>query len=336
MDAGSRRILALIPGRSHDPAMPPATPFSSSAPVRHPTLERTLMVGYQGWFRVPNDRSGMQWDHYQTRTNQFQPGTDTQPEFLNIDYWPAVDELPATVRQATPFSLADGATAEVFTSFHSDTIDLHFEWMRQHGIDGAFVQRFAVELLDPKTVAQIDQVLAWELAAAEKAGCSVAVMYDLSGFPHATLEAVLADWQRLTTDPKLKLTQSPAYQHHRGRPLVGVWGVGFDDGRAYSLAEIGRLLNSLRDVAGGCSLLAGVASGWRTARDWRSAQTDATNDTALPGLLARVDVISPWTPGRFEDLGQARIFAETNWRPDLAWCKARGVDYLPVVFPGFS
>jgi hypothetical protein len=40
--------------------------------------------------------------------------------------------------------------------------------------------------------------------------------------------------------------------------------------------------------------------------------------------------------GRYRTLQAVADHARERWRKDLTWCKARGKDYLPVVFPGFS
>ena len=48
------------------------------------------------------------------------------------------------------------------------------------------------------------------------------------------------------------------------------------------------------------------------------------------------DVISPWSVGRFGTLEGAKKHAENYWSKDVAWAREHGIDYMPVVFPGFS
>ena len=53
-------------------------------------------------------------------------------------------------------------------------------------------------------------------------------------------------------------------------------------------------------------------------------------------LIQLADVISPWTPGRYRTPETATHHAAEVWQPDLAWCRERNLDFLPVTFPGFS
>lgn len=305
---------------------------SSSTPSapKHATLERRVMVGYQGWFRAPGDGTDLGWSHYQNpRTRTLAPGQ------VGIDYWPDTSELTPAEKFATPLKHADGSTAFLFSSHHPLTVDRHFKWMRDYGIDGAFVQRFPTTFLGPDARSQrqlraTDDILNYARAGAERHGRSFVVMFDLSGLRAGAMERVKADWRHLVDD--LKIRASPAYQHHRGKPLVAVWGIGFNDGRAYTLDECGALLDFLKNdpVYGGNTVMLGIPSFWREQR------RDTTSDPALHALLAKADVLSPWTPGRYRDLAGIEKHAAEAWRPDRAWCAERGIDYLPVVFPGFS
>lgn len=47
-------------------------------------------------------------------------------------------------------------------------------------------------------------------------------------------------------------------------------------------------------------------------------------------------MISPWTVGRVVDIRTANYHRVRYTEPDLAECNSLGIDYLPVVFPGFS
>jgi hypothetical protein len=297
---------------------------------RHPTLERKIMVGYQGWFRTPGDGANMGWHHYaRGRNANFAPGS------IGIDYWPDVSEFTTAERFDTGFTQPDGTKAQVFSSHQPLTVERHFRWMRDYGVDGAFVQRFAAPIINDTEFSRTrlhatDDVLRYALAAAEKFGRALVVMYDLSGLPRGQMEKVAADWRHVVDD--LRVRASPAYQFHGGKPLIVVWGVGFNDGRAYTLDEIATLVRFLKDDPryGGNAVMLGIPS------YWREQTNDTVRDPKLHEVLALADILSPWTPGRYRDLAGVREHAEKRWRPDRAWCAERGIGYMPVVFPGFS
>jgi hypothetical protein len=48
------------------------------------------------------------------------------------------------------------------------------------------------------------------------------------------------------------------------------------------------------------------------------------------------DVLSPWSVGRFRDLPGVQRHVEKYWQEDVAWARKHDIDYMPVVFPGFS
>jgi len=201
--------------------------------------------------------------------------------------------------------------------------------MHDYGIDGAFVQRFANGLNNPGLQKHKDVVLANARAAANDAGRVFAVMYDLSGLPKGGTQRVIDNWKRLRGE--LGVARDSAYLHHHGRPVVAVWGIGFNDRnkpREYTLAECHELVRFLKND--GCTVMLGIPSGWR------SLDRDALPDPQLHAILAEADILSPWTVGRYRDPVGAKRHAERYWAPDLVWCRERKIDYLPVVFPGFS
>lgn len=59
---------------------------------------------------------------------------------VRIDMWPDVSEYEKTY--PTGQKLADGSTARFFCSTDESTVDLHFKWMKEYGLDGVFMQRF--------------------------------------------------------------------------------------------------------------------------------------------------------------------------------------------------
>lgn len=289
------------------------------------TLKGKILCGYQGWFNAEGDGAGRGWNHWtRERSKPLGPGN------AKIDLWPDVSELGPEERFATEFKGPDGRPAEVFSSYRAKTVLRHFDWMKEYGIDGAFVQRFICDLRDPRAALHNNAVLAASREGANRAGRCYAVMYDLTGLRKNRIGDVEDDWRALRS--RMHLTEDPAYLHHRGKPVVAVWGVGFSDKREYSLEECARLVDFFKQdaQAGGCAVMLGVPSGWREGK------RDAVADPALQELLRRADVLSPWTVGRYGTPAEASAHADHVWKPDLEWCAQAGVDYLPVVFPGFS
>ncbi|MFO0846769.1 MAG: N-6 DNA methylase, partial [Gemmataceae bacterium] len=291
--------------------------------VDRSTLTGKVVCGYQGWFTAPDDAAGLGWRHYPNR-GRFEPGR------CCIDLWPDVGDLDDDEKYPTPFRHADGRVAHVFSSHNRKTVLRHFHWMKEYGLDGVFVQRFAVETVQPLGLRHCNTVLAHCREGANLHGRGYAVMYDLSGLPEGGVGHVIEDWKLLVA--RMKIGRDAAHLRHGGKPVVAVWGVGFNDGRRYTLAECERLVDFLKNDKeyGGFTVLLGVPTGLRTL------DADSVKDAALHRVVGQADIISPWTVGRFRTLDGVGEHARKRWKEDIQWCQKRGKEYLPVVFPGFS
>ena len=288
--------------------------------VDRSTLTGKVMCGYQGWFNVEGDGADRGFRHWTKKAGPLAPGN------ASIDLWPDVSELSNDERFATRFQHADGRAAEIFSSFKSATVLRHFRWMQDYGIDGAFVQRFITDLRDPRALKHNNTVLANCREGANRFGRTYAVMYDLSGLGENRIQEVIDDWKSLRT--RMHVTENAAYLNHRGKPLVAVWGVGFNDNRKYTLAECRRRVEFLKQD--GCTVMLGVPT------YWRELSRDSLRDAALHDIIKLADVVSPWTVGRFGHPNDATRHGEKVVQPDIAWCAENKLDYMPVVFPGFS
>jgi hypothetical protein len=298
----------------------------STAGVDVDRLTGKVMCGYQGWFTAPGDGSKRGWSHY-SRGGRFEPG------HCSIDLWPDVSELDDDEKYATPFRHPDGSPAFVFSSHNRKTVLRHFRWMKEYGIDGVFVQRFAVETFHPQNLNHSNTVLTHCREGANLSGRAYALMYDLSGLGAGQIERVIDDWKSLVDGMRLtRDTGDRAYLHHAGKPVVAVWGIGFNDDRKYTLAECEKLVSFLkRDKRyGGTTVMLGVPSGWRTL------DADSVPDKKLHEVIRLADIISPWTVGRYTSPETVAEHARQRWKGDIEWCARHGNEYLPVVFPGFS
>lgn len=289
------------------------------------TLTHKVMCGYQGWFGAEGDASGQGWVHY-----DFQRSVDGRPG-CRIDLWPDMAELGPDERYASPFKMADGSPAYVFSSQHPRTVLRHFEWMEAAGIDGVFLQRFPAPAKSAKHFDFLNRVLDNVRTAANATGRTWALMYDLSGKRRGEIESVVMEDFKLLFD-KMGLTRDPAYQHHEGRPVISVWGIGFGDGRDYTLEECERFIDFLKNDPkyGGNAVMVGVPY------YWREQKRDAAADARLHDVLAKADIISPWSVGRYHADKSLDHTVPATQPADIAWCREHGRGYMPVIFPGFS
>jgi len=293
-----------------------------------PSYDGLVMAGYQGWFRGEGDGSGSGWGHYASSGK-------VDIDHIHTDLWPDVSEYEKTY--PTSIKNADGTNARLFSSWDASTTDLHFKWMKEYGIDGVFMQRFFGGLRTPQSRAKSNVILKNALAASQKYGRAIAIMYDLSGINASgeDCSAIIEDWKQLVDS--LKITSGgngQTYLYHHQKPLVAIWGLGFPD-RPYNIRNIGieRLIDFLKNdpVYGGCSVMLGVPT------YFRDLNVDCLPDPYLHQLLRSADVVLPWMVQRFTPLLQAeneRYLAHVS--ADIKWCNQNKIDYVPCIYPGFS
>ena len=296
----------------------PATKTTESmSRVRFKSIRNLVMAGYQGWFNTPEDGAGLGWKHFE-KEKEFKPGKCT------IDLWPDVSEFEKTYE--TAFKLPDETPAKVFSSYDASTTDLHFKWMKQYGIDGVFMQRFVVSIRNQKGKDNYNKILNNAVLSAEKYDRAICLMYDLSGMEAGEEDILIRDWKELCEKYKLVSRNNNHYVYHHGKPLVAVWGIGFNDRRKYGYEQVKKIIDFLKSE--GCSILVGVPTHWRTLT------IDAVSDTRLLELVKQADIVHPWLVGRFDNNTYEPY--RKSIEEDIKWCKANGKDYMPVLFPGFS
>jgi len=286
--------------------------------VNASSLNDKIMAGYQGWFNANGDGAGRGWRHWGDGSSNT-PNADN----ITIDMWPDMREYDADELFDTSFKYSNGANAGLYSAYTPKTVERHVKWMRDYGIDGVFVQRFINEALNMRNMR--DRVLQNVRAGAEKYGRVFANMYDISGGNEASLvDDIKKDWKHLVDD--LRITESSRYLHHNGRPVLSIWGFNCNrrPGTASQALELIRWLTTDAPAKYRVTVKLGVDDDWRTdSADWQAAYRSA-------------DIISPWAVGRYNDNNGADRFRSNNIEPDLADLNSENIDYMPVVFPGFS
>jgi hypothetical protein len=300
---------------------------STISPIPHTTvdastMEHKLLMGYQGWFSCPDDGSQLgMFVHW------FK-GEQPTAANLRVEMWPDASELTPEEYCETDMYSPSGQPAYLYSAYNPVTVMRHFEWMSQYGVDGVFIQRFGAILSDPAIFDQRNVVTRNVQAGAETYGRVFANMYDVSGMDGATLIPVLGnDWKYMVD--VLKVTESPSYLRHNGKPVLAIWGLGFVDENvtpAEALALVEFFVNN-PEPRYRVTLMGGVPTSWRTL------QNDSQGDPAWMDYYCSLDVISPWTVGRFADILGIDLY-KTTMQKDMAVATACGAEYMPVIFPG--
>ena len=282
------------------------------------TLLGKVICGYQGWFNCYGDGSPVErWVHWsggKYRTNEGLPA----PGHLNFELYPEVEEYaPGSLFQTGFANQGDGKPSVLFSSTKKDVINKHFEWMQKYGIDGVALQRFLST--DGVFVKQKDTVAINMRTAAEKYGRIFYMMYDMSASDSAVFRKDLIHIETFG------LTSSPNYARQNGKPVICIWGFGFNH-RANLPAKSLEIVNWLK--AKGYYVVGGVPTHWRTA----------TGDSfaGYQAVYEAFDMLSPWAVGRFSDLNGADNYHNTVTLPDKAFCDSHNIAYQPVIFSGFA
>lgn len=311
-------LLAGCSGGGDDPPVPP-----SLIDLPASVLDGKVIANYQGWFGCPGDYEGnVSWIHW------FYGGASV--DRLTVDMLPDVSQLPASSLCDTGLPLANGDTLKVFTSMDPDLVDLHFKQMSENGVGAVNVQRFVNEISVEHLKRRRDRVLENALAAAQRHQLPLYITYDVSGAnPGTVMDTIRTDWAELNA--KYDFAQHPIYLRDAGRPVLQLWGFGFED-RPGDPDDVLELQANLKNGIGAPAafLIGGVPSRWNTLSG------DSKWDPRWAKVYGRYDVISPWVVGRYASGDEASSYINGRQFTQMALAAANGQGFLPVVFPGFS
>jgi hypothetical protein len=158
-------------------------------------------------------------------------------------------------------------------------------------------------------------------------------MYDLSAGGNEWMDVVIEDWKRLVD--LAKITEDNRYLHHNGKPVIGIWGVGVH--KRITPQDAQKLSTFFKNDPkyGNCTIFAGGPFNWR----YDDGMLDQPYGDTQPGYLDwyfAVDMISPWSVGRYSTVSDVAGFTKSHWKDDLKLVKKMKKDYVPVVYPGTS
>jgi hypothetical protein len=293
--------------------------------VDRTTLTNKVMVGYQGWHMCPGDGNDptVGWNHW------IESG-GTGPGYYHCDIWPDTTEYNSSDLFSVPnTTLTYGGTPYLYSDYRQGSTNVHWRWMMENGIDGAFVQRFLCRAVgNPYDPYQklTDQVLRNELNAASTYGRTICLEWDISGVNEPDLyNQLTADWTYLKTSFNIK--NHPRYLYHNGKPVVIIWGLGFQDrpGTPQIATDIANYFKN-----DGCFVMVGVPGGWRTRT--AGSKTDPAWDAAYRSFNG----ITPWTVGGYKTWTDITNFKNTYVVPDLADCNSHGILYMTTSWPRFE
>ena len=271
-----------------------------------------ITVGYQGWFAAIGDGSPINaWWHWSADQSKA-----PSPSNTNLKCWPDNREYTRTYKSGYP-ALGNGQPATLFSSYDQQTVDTHFLWMQQNNIDTAALQRFNPTGGEGPTR---DAVTVKVRSSAEKYGRKFYVMYDVSGWS-AMQSEIKADW----TNKMKAHTASAAYATQNGKPVVCIWGFGFNDNNhptdATACLDVVNWFKSQ-----GCYVIGGVPREWRTGVNGSRA--------GFSDVYHAFNMLSPWMVGAIGNAADSDSVYQNVNVPDQADCNAHGIDYQPCVLPG--
>jgi hypothetical protein len=276
----------------------PVWPLLDVPVVDNSSLDGKVMFGYQGWFNHPDDGAGLGWIHW---------GNFYEPIRSTVDMYPDMREYGSDEKYNAHLTFPDGSMAPVFSSNNRNTVVRHMKWVRDYNLDGVFLQRF-ISNYDNKTgMRHKDTVAAHIMEGCEKYGRVFAIMYD--GVANR-VEDMKNDWMHLVDD--IGVTNSDRYLHHRGMPLVSLWGYSVrEEATPDQLAEMIDFFKNNPEPKYRASVKLGVFWNFYDRPEFQESFKEA-------------DVISPWFSG------------STDYNRGQEWGDQNNVDYIPVVHPGFS
>ena len=171
--------------------------------------------------------------------------------------------------------------------------------MQQNGCDTAALQRFDPNGSEGPTR---DAMAAKVNTAAQAYGRKFYIMYDATGWTNMATE-MPADW----TNKMSAYTSSSAYAHQNGKPVVCIWGFGFNDANhPWDAAACLSVVNWFKSQ--GCYVIGGVPREWRTGTGGSRA--------GYLGVYHAFNMLSPWMVGAIGTAADSdNVYTNLHRRP---------------------
>ena len=259
------------------------------------------VAGYQAWFTATE---GKEWNR-------------------TFDIYPNVEDYDKSQLVQSAYSdLGSGDKALLFSSNNQNTIDTHFSWMKEYGIDGAAIQRFSPNITGRNIILNKEGSHLYKIKqAAEENNRIFYIMYDISGGVESSyVEDMKFDWV-YNIEQSLDLLNSPSYatvtKNGVTKPVVCIWGLGVDGRPVSGYDEMINFFHSR-----GCYVIVGTSTNWR-------------NESYLNSYL-KADMISPWSVGTYSDKNGINNKIVNTYKADIAYLNNYGIDFYPVVWSGFT
>lgn len=253
-----------------------------------------ITAGYQGWFLAAGD--GSLFNSFQHNNLECWPDTrEYTKTYNNPTFW-----QDSVVTTAT--TLGNGQPATLISDYDQSTVNTHFLWMQQYGVETVALQRFIGHFSDPRVKDQVNTVLTRVAAAAQTYARKYYVMYDCSA-----TDPIVSDFDTYISSH----TTEAAYAKQNSKPVICLYGIGKSD--RGTTANWVTLINNLK--AKGLYVI-GATQGNFTAGNY----LDAVNVC---------DMIMDWGVGRSQNYGFQSLFT-TN----MTYCNAHGLDYQADIYPG--
>ena len=184
--------------------------------------------------------------------------------------------------------MADGRPAKLFSSYDPTTVERHFAWMEKFGIDGVLKQRFVTAIAGaPPYYRFQNHVIHTVKVAAEKHHRAWGILYDLFNVNSTTLvQDIERDWVDYCENT-LGALNSSQFLSYKGKPLVGL-RLGISDNVPYTKQEAENVITFFKKR--GMAVMGQVPVTWAENPQWKA-------------LYNTLDIINPWTVGRFGNQG---------------------------------
>ncbi|MDF2537625.1 MAG: hypothetical protein K0S76_646 [Herbinix sp.] len=272
-------------------------------------------AGYQVWHHAGSQPGD--WIHW-AYGNVPGPGSRVNVHVLSF---PDLSDFPDELLYQTNFAnLGNGRPTGLYNDKDEAVIEMQFDWLEETDMDGVAIQRFVGSI--GKSVTKSEKsYLNYIKNAAERTDRLFYMCYDLNGSDETIVQRMKTDWV-YEIEQARAMTSSPNYATVDGKPVVEIWGIGYDLGcNKEQTIEIIEFFQSR-----GCYVIGGTPRGWRTNSD--GAMANYTE------VYQSLDCVSPWTVGVYNSVQTAAEYKNKYMVPDKGWCDTNNVDYLPVVFAG--